>query len=138
MHGKKKKAASTINLLIETLTGTVFEMKVSSFEQVNTLKMKIQQLEGTVSSIYKIIKLFFCFNLINTDLVSFNLGIPISQQHILWKSMELKGELTLKEYNIKDGATLQLVLGMRGGPKSMRSGQGCLVNRKFKLTVFVY
>lgn len=48
------------------------------------------------------------------------LGIPVSQQHLIWKSQELNDDLCLQDYQITDGATLKLVLGMRGGPINTR------------------
>lgn len=37
----------TMELFIETLTGTCFELRVSPFETVISVKAKIQRLEGT-------------------------------------------------------------------------------------------
>lgn len=37
----------TMELFIETLTGTYFELRVSPFETVISVKIKIQRLEGT-------------------------------------------------------------------------------------------
>jgi len=49
-------------------------------------------------------------------------GIPVSQQHLIWQSVELEDDRSLHEYQIHSGATLQLVLGMRGGPVNTRRG----------------
>jgi len=46
----------------------------------------------------------------------------MSQQHLIWQSTELEDDRTLREYHIHNGATLQLVLGMRGGPVNTRRG----------------
>jgi len=46
----------------------------------------------------------------------------MSQQHLIWQSVELEDDRTLREYHIHNGATLQLVLGMRGGPVNTRRG----------------
>ncbi|XP_063289685.1 AN1-type zinc finger protein 4 [Pelobates fuscus] len=83
---------STMELFIETLTGTCFELRVSPFEKVVCVKAKIQRLEG----------------------------IPVSQQHLIWNNVELEDERTLKDYNISKGCTLKLVLAMRGGPINTR------------------
>lgn len=40
----------TIELFIETLTGTCFELRVLPFEAVISVKAKIQRLEGTKST----------------------------------------------------------------------------------------
>ncbi|XP_059707481.1 AN1-type zinc finger protein 4 isoform X2 [Haemorhous mexicanus] len=82
----------TMELFIETLTGTCFELRVSPFETVISVKAKIQRLEG----------------------------IPISQQHLIWNNMELKDDYCLDDYNISEGCTLKLVLAMRGGPVNTR------------------
>ncbi|XP_015778768.1 PREDICTED: AN1-type zinc finger protein 4-like [Acropora digitifera] len=81
-----------MDLFIETLTGTAFELRVSPFETIMSVKAKIQRLEG----------------------------IPMSQQHLIWRSVELEDDYCLHDYNIADGATLQLVLAMRGGPINTR------------------
>ena len=79
-------------LFIETLTGTSFEMKVSPFETIVSIKAKLQQLEG----------------------------IPVSQQHLLYNNSELPSAKSLYECEVPDGATLKLVLSMRGGPINTR------------------
>ncbi|XP_052780578.1 AN1-type zinc finger protein 4-like [Mya arenaria] len=81
-----------MELYIETLTGAAFELRVSPFETIMSVKAKIQRLEG----------------------------IPIAQQHLIWKSEELEDEYCLHDYHIHDGATLKLVLAMRGGPINTR------------------
>ncbi|XP_017924607.1 AN1-type zinc finger protein 4 isoform X4 [Manacus vitellinus] len=82
----------TMELFIETLTGTCFELRVSPFETVISVKAKIQRLEG----------------------------IPVSQQHLIWNNTELKDDYCLNDYNISEGCTLKLVLAMRGGPVNTR------------------
>uniref|UniRef100_A0A2K6UCM2 Zinc finger AN1-type containing 4 n=1 Tax=Saimiri boliviensis boliviensis TaxID=39432 RepID=A0A2K6UCM2_SAIBB len=82
----------TMELFIETLTGTCFELRVSPFEAVISVKTKIQRLEG----------------------------IPICQQHLIWNNMELEDDYCLNDYNISEGCTLKLVLAMRGGPINTR------------------
>ncbi|KAK3738049.1 hypothetical protein QZH41_012926 [Actinostola sp. cb2023] len=81
-----------MDLYIHTLTGTAFQLRVSPFETIMSIKAKIQRLEG----------------------------IPVSQQHLIWRSVELIDDFCLHDYNICDGATLQLVLAMRGGPINTR------------------
>ncbi|XP_051507265.1 AN1-type zinc finger protein 4-like isoform X2 [Myxocyprinus asiaticus] len=84
--------SETMELFIETLTGTCFQLRVSTFEQVISVKAKIQRLEG----------------------------IPVSQQHLIWNGMELEDEYCLHDYSITEGCTLKLVLAMRGGPVNTR------------------
>lgn len=97
-HGSRPKYRSslqqegTMDLFIETLTGTAFEMTVSPFDTIMSIKSKIQRVEG----------------------------IPVSQQHLLYNLQELEDSSCLIDYSIKDGATLKLVLSMRGGPISTR------------------
>ncbi|XP_066536117.1 AN1-type zinc finger protein 4 isoform X3 [Hoplias malabaricus] len=88
----------TMELFIETLTGTCFQLRVSPFETVISVKAKIQRLEG----------------------------IPVTQQHLIWNSLELEDEYCLHDYrsncdfSISEGCTLKLVLAMRGGPINTR------------------
>ncbi|MBN3272302.1 ZFAN4 protein, partial [Polyodon spathula] len=82
----------TMELFIETLTGTCFELRVSPFETVISVKAKIQRLEG----------------------------IPVAQQNLIWNNVELEDEYCLNDYNISEGCTLKLVLAMRGGPINTR------------------
>ncbi|KAM6156456.1 AN1-type zinc finger protein 4 [Erethizon dorsatum] len=82
----------TMELFIETLTGTCFELRVSPFEAVISVKAKIQRLEG----------------------------IPICQQHLIWNNVELEDDYCLNDYNISEGCTLKLVLAMRAGPINTR------------------
>ncbi|XP_061693843.1 AN1-type zinc finger protein 4 [Syngnathoides biaculeatus] len=81
-----------MELFIETLTGTCFELRVLPFEAVISVKAKIQRLEG----------------------------IPVAQQHLIWNNLELDDEHCLHDYGIAEGCTLKLVLAMRGGPINTR------------------
>ncbi|XP_021195859.3 AN1-type zinc finger protein 4 [Helicoverpa armigera] len=83
---------STMEVLVETLTGTAFEMTVLPTDTIFAIKSKIFRVEG----------------------------IPVSQQHLLYNLKELEDSSSLREHAIGDGARLRLVLGMRGGPISMR------------------
>lgn len=47
----KLPLCDTMELFIETLTGTCFELRVLPFEAVISVKAKIQRLEGNTSSI---------------------------------------------------------------------------------------
>jgi AN1-type zinc finger and ubiquitin domain-containing protein 1 len=77
-----------IPINIETLAGSSFELLVSPYEQIQYIKRKIERREG----------------------------IPISHQHLVWKSSELDDESCLHDYKIEAGTTIKLVLAMRGGP----------------------
>ncbi|XP_065882649.1 AN1-type zinc finger protein 4-like [Dysidea avara] len=77
-----------INITIESLTGTIYELTISVFETILAIKARIQRLEG----------------------------IPVFQQQLVYKESELLDDFCLQEYNIPAGARLQLLLSMRGGP----------------------
>ncbi|CAF0721874.1 unnamed protein product [Didymodactylos carnosus] len=82
------QARYVIAINIETLAGSSFELLVSPYETITTIKRKIERREG----------------------------IPVSHQHLVWKTQELEDESCLHDYNIGDGGTIKLVLAMRGGP----------------------
>jgi AN1-type zinc finger and ubiquitin domain-containing protein 1 len=77
-----------MDLTIEAVTGTIYDLCVSPFETILGIKTKIQRLEG----------------------------IPISQQHLVFGSTELMDDYCLEEYGIQSGSQLKLIIGMRGGP----------------------
>jgi AN1-type zinc finger and ubiquitin domain-containing protein 1 len=77
-----------IPIIIETLAGSSFELLVSPYEQIQYIKRKIERREG----------------------------IPVSHQHLVWKTNELDDESCLHDYKIEAGTTIKLVLAMRGGP----------------------
>ncbi|XP_019853109.1 PREDICTED: AN1-type zinc finger protein 4-like [Amphimedon queenslandica] len=77
-----------IDLTIEAVTGTVYDLCVSPFETILGIKTKIQKLEG----------------------------IPVSQQHLIYGSTELMDDLCLEECHVRSGSQLKLVIAMRGGP----------------------
>ncbi|MEQ2168767.1 hypothetical protein GOODEAATRI_018151 [Goodea atripinnis] len=62
----------TMELFIETLTGTCFELRVLPFEAVVSVKAKIQRLEG----------------------------IPVAQQHLIWNNVELDDDHCLHDYGL--------------------------------------
>lgn len=47
-------------------------------------------------------------------------GIPASQQHLVFQTCELHDEQSLQDCHLHSGATLRLVLNMRGGPINTR------------------
>lgn len=77
-----------IDVTIEALTGTIYDLCVSPFETILGIKMKIQRLEG----------------------------IPVYQQQLVYGGVELQDEFCLEEYGVQSGAQLKLVVAMRGGP----------------------
>ncbi|XP_045522670.1 uncharacterized protein LOC123713170 isoform X1 [Pieris brassicae] len=85
-------SSQTMEVLVETLTGTAFEITVSPSDTIFDIKSKIYRVEG----------------------------IPISQQHLVYNLKELEDARSLREQSVCDGAKLRLVLGLRGGPVATR------------------
>nr|XP_031361103.1 AN1-type zinc finger protein 4 isoform X3 [Lonchura striata domestica] len=123
----------TMELFIETLTGTCFELRVSPFETVISVKAKIQRLEEAQTAGTNLKAHKHCSNredyllerctqqkLHCADDRILHPCIPVSQQHLIWNNMELKDDYCLDDYNISEGCTLKLVLAMRGGPVNTR------------------
>lgn len=77
-----------VEITIETLTGTVYELRISIFETFLGIKARIQRLEG----------------------------LPVYQQVLVYNSQVLSDDACLLEQGIPDGARLQLLVAMRGGP----------------------
>jgi len=84
--------SGALDLCIETLTGTAFEIRVAPTDTIMSIKTKIQRVEG----------------------------IPVVQQHLLFNLTELDNSASVQDYGIQNGATLKLILSMRGGPISTR------------------
>lgn len=79
-------------IIVETLTGSEFEVTVSDRDTVGYIKSKIQKYEG----------------------------IPVNQQHLLYNHKELKDTTEMKDIPLVNGSRLKLVLGMKGGPISSK------------------
>eukprot|EP00118_Oscarella_pearsei_P026294 m.309728 g.309728 ORF g.309728 m.309728 type:complete len:440 (+) comp47509_c0_seq1:222-1541(+) len=77
-----------MDIFVETLTGTVFELHVSLFETINGVKEKLQRMES----------------------------IPVPSQHLIYRGYELDNEVYLQDCGITNGSTIRLVISMRGGP----------------------
>lgn len=84
--------SGALDLTIETLTGTAFGIRVAPTDTIMSIKTKIQRVDG----------------------------IPVSQQHLLYNLVELDNSASVQDYAIQNGATLKLILSMRGGPISTR------------------
>ncbi|XP_053658989.1 uncharacterized protein LOC128708056 [Anopheles marshallii] len=80
------------DIIIETLTGSEFEVTVNDRDTVGYLKSEIQKYEG----------------------------IPISQQHLLYNHKELSDAMEMKDIPLVKGSRVKLVLGMKGGPISSK------------------
>lgn len=81
-----------MDICIKTLTGAIYDLRVSPFESILSIKSKLENLEG----------------------------IPVSQQHLIWQSSELRNDICLHDVGIISGAHLTLVLAMKDGPVNMR------------------
>ncbi|XP_053694167.1 uncharacterized protein LOC128742017 [Sabethes cyaneus] len=79
-------------IVVETLTGSEFEVTVSDRDTVGYIKSKIQKYEG----------------------------IPVNQQHLLYNHKELNDATEMKDIPLVNGSRLKLVLGMKGGPISSK------------------
>ncbi|KFB45361.1 AGAP001757-PA-like protein [Anopheles sinensis] len=80
------------DIIVETLTGSEFEVTVNDRDTVGYLKAEIQKYEG----------------------------IPVSQQHLLYKHKELSDAMEMKDIPLVKGSRVKLVLGMKGGPISSK------------------
>lgn len=81
-----------LEISVESLVGTVFEMRLSPSETIGNIKARLQRLEG----------------------------IPRQHMHLLHRGAELPDGASLADCRIEDGATLRLILALRGGPINTR------------------
>ena len=44
-------------------------------------------------------------------------GVPVDQQRLIFQGKQLDGQKTLQECNLDEGASLSMVLRLRGGPR---------------------
>ncbi|XP_055609415.1 uncharacterized protein LOC129756528 [Uranotaenia lowii] len=82
----------SFEIVVETLTGSEFEVTVCDRDTVGFIKSKIQKYEG----------------------------IPVNQQHLLYNHKELSDGQEMKDIPLVNGSRLKLVLGMKGGPISSK------------------
>lgn len=87
-----KMWSPSYEIIVETLTGSEFEVTVSDRDTVGYIKSKIQKYEG----------------------------IPVNQQHLLYNHKELTDGMEMKDIPLVNGSRLKLVLGMKGGPISSK------------------
>lgn len=80
------------DIIVETLTGSQFEVTVTEKDTVGYIKSRIQKYEG----------------------------IPVDQQHLIYNHKELLDKTEIKDIPLVKGSTVKLVLDMKGGPVSAR------------------
>lgn len=81
-----------IQLNIESVLGQSFQIFAAPYERVFNLKERIE----------------------------YSKGISVSQQRLIWQSVELQDDMTVENLNLQDGAKLTLIPAMRGGPLNYR------------------
>jgi len=83
----EKYKSMGIDIFVKTLTGKTITLNVDAADSIYTVKEKFQEKEG----------------------------VPPDQQRMVFMGMQLDDDRTLLEYGILTGATLLLVLRLRGG-----------------------
>eukprot|EP00296_Roombia_truncata_P008482 JP446967.1.p2 GENE.JP446967.1~~JP446967.1.p2 ORF type:complete len:154 (-),score=52.07 JP446967.1:245-706(-) len=72
---------------VKTLTGNIIQINIDSNDKIMRIKERVEEKEG----------------------------IPPVQQRLIFGGKQMSDEKTVSDYNIEGGATLHLVLSLRGG-----------------------
>ena len=90
---------------VKTLTGKEIEVDIDGTDKIERIKERVEEKEGqTRLSIHSASKLRH-----------FVLGIPPSQQRLIFGGKQMTDDKTVSEYNVNPGSVLHLVLALRGG-----------------------
>ena len=77
-----------MQIFVKTLTGKTITLDVEPSDTIENVKQKVQDREG----------------------------VPPEQQRLIFAGKQLDGQKTLQECQIDEGASLSMVLRLRGGP----------------------
>lgn len=76
-------------LFVKTLSGKTVSIECEPEDKLEDVKAKIEEKEG----------------------------VPVDQQRLIFQGKQLDGQKTLQECNLDEGASLSMVLRLRGGPR---------------------
>lgn len=83
------RGGDSMQLFVKTLSGKTISVEVEETDRIEDVKAKIEEKEG----------------------------IPPEQQRLIFGGKQLDGHKTLQDYAVEDGASLSMVLRLRGGPQ---------------------
>ena len=81
-------ARGGMQLFVKTLSGKTISVECEESDKIEDVKAKIEEKEG----------------------------VPVDQQRLIFAGKQLDGQKTLQECQIDEGASLSMVLRLRGGP----------------------
>ena len=81
------RGGDSMQLFVKTLSGKTISVEVDDGDKIEDVKAKIEEKEG----------------------------IPPEQQRLIFAGKQMDAHKTLEEYDLHDGASLSMVLRLRGG-----------------------